>query len=125
MSLLTMGPRQLLARVLVTVSAVLTLIGAAVVYYSLRDTHPRTARWANLMSVAGFAFWNTSAAIEWLRHADKLEVAVLGALGALITPLSIRFTRTTPYEPEPVTIHSAPPPNEELKPTATPSNLVE
>jgi len=125
MALLSMGPRQLVARVLVSVSALLTLIGAAIVYYSLRDTHPRTARWANLMSLVGFAFWSTSAATQWLLHAGRLEVAVLGALGALITPLSIRFARTTPYEPEPVTIHSAPPPNEELKPAASQNSLVD
>jgi hypothetical protein len=125
MSLLSMGPRQLLARGLVTVSAFLTLIGAAVVYYSLRDTHPRTARWANLMSLVGFVFWSTPEATEWLLHAGKVEAAVLGALGVLVTPLSIRFARTTPFEPEPVTIHSAPPPDEELKPTASPSSLVE
>jgi hypothetical protein len=125
MALLNMGPRQLLARALVTVSAFLTLIGAAIVYYSLRDTHPRTARWANVMSVAGLAYWSTPAAREWLFHAGKLEVAVLGALGALITPLSIRFARTTPYEPEPMTIHSAPLPIEDLKPTASPGSLAE
>jgi hypothetical protein len=107
MSLLSMGPRQLLARGLVTVSAFLTLIGGAVVYYSLRDTHPRTARWANLMSLAGFVFWSTPAVTEWFLHGGKFEAAVLGALGVLLTPLSIRFVRTTPDEPEPVTIHSA------------------
>ena len=112
MSLLKMGPRQLLARVLVTLSAFLTIIGAAIVYYSLRDTHPRTARWATLMSLAGFVLWNTDPATQWLLHAGKLEVALLGALGALVTPLSIRFARTTPNEPEPVTIHSGPQPDE-------------
>ena len=125
MSLLSMGPRQLLARGLVSAAAFLTLIGAAVVYYSLRDTHPRTARWANLMSLVGFAFWSTPAATEWFMHAGKLPVALLGALGVVLVPLSIRFARTTPYEPEPVTIHSAPPPVEELKPTATADSLVE
>ena len=116
--------RQALVRILVTVAGLLApVLGAVVIHYSIRKTHPRTSRFANLMSLAGFAFWGTSFARDWLD--DRLVAGILGALGMIATDLSIRLARTIPHEPEPVTLSSPAPPNEELTPTATASSLVE
>ena len=116
--------RQALVRVLVTMAGLLApVLGAIVIHYSIRKTHPRTSRFANLMSLAGFAIWGHSFAREWID--DRLLASVLGALGMIATDLSIRLARTTPREPEPVTLSSPSPPDEALKPPATPGTLAE
>src|SRR5438128_1160285 len=123
---LTMHTRTTVYRALVVVATILApVLGGAVIYYSLRKTHPRTARFANLMSVAGFIAWNTVVPWDWARHDGRVLVGILGSIGLIATELSIRLIRNTEDGSEPVTTTVASPPNEELKPTATPSSLVE
>ena len=94
-----MQARVALSRSLVVAATLLApLVGGAIIYYSLRKTHPRTADFANLMSVAGFAVWYGS--WDWPPLDSRPVLFILGALGVIATNLSIRVTRTTDYEPE-------------------------
>ena len=98
------------------------LLGGAVIYYSVRKTHPKTAAFANSMSALGFLAW---ALVVWRWHLDddRLLLGILGALGMIATDISIRLIRRSEPELDQIAIADAPP-NEELKPTATPSSLV-
>ncbi|MEX2177740.1 MAG: hypothetical protein WD801_03460 [Gemmatimonadaceae bacterium] len=85
------------------------LLGGAIIYYSLRRTHPRTAHFANLMSVAGFAAWNAVVFWDWARADGRFLFGILGLLGVVSTELAIRVTRQTEEEAEQATTVAAPP----------------
>jgi hypothetical protein len=94
-----MSNRKALARLAVVAAVTLTpLIGGAVIYYSLRRTHPRTADFGNLMSVAGFALWIGAPFWNLARVEYRILLTTLGALGVLATSLAIRLTRQTAPE---------------------------
>jgi hypothetical protein len=97
-----MSGRTSLARWLVVVATMLTpLVGGAIIYYSVRKSHPRTADFANLMSVAGFAAWTAVMYTEWARHDGRVILGILGAVGVITTDLAIRATRRTERESQP------------------------
>lgn len=94
-----MPRRTWIARLLVVLATMLTpVLGGAIIYYSLRKSHPKTADFANLMSVAGFAAWLSIAYTSWARSDGRVLLAVLGGIGAVATDLGIRMTRKTTTE---------------------------
>jgi hypothetical protein len=94
-----MSDRKVLARLMVIAATTLTpLVGGAVVYYSLRKTHPKTADFGNLMSVAGFALWSGATFWDLSRVDHRIVLTALGAFGLLATNLAIRLTRQTAPE---------------------------
>lgn len=96
-----MARRTGLTRLLVVLATMLTpLLGGAIIYYSLRRSHPKTADFANRMSVAGFAAWITIGYTSWARSDGRVLLAVLGGIGAVATDLAIRVTRSTQTESE-------------------------
>jgi hypothetical protein len=101
MRMLTLRSRGTLSRFLVVLATMLTpLIGGAFIYYSLRKTHPRTADFANLLSVAGFAAWTSVMYSDWARHDGRVLLAVLGSLGVIASELAVRISRSLAPECE-------------------------
>jgi hypothetical protein len=98
-----------LARALVVVATMLTpLLGGAIIYYSLRKSHPKTADFANLLSVVGFAAWSALFYTDWARSDGRVVLGVLGAIGALATDFAIRVTRRSEHEEQRAPAATAP-----------------